>query len=144
MEPNSSVVNEKPLAGCDHEADISHRIFKAMRMAIAVNKLATVRADEHLLWHGLHGIAEGCAREVLQSLGYRLEHINIPNIHHPDYDGPYVCGGESRVFTAEVDQCGKIGIEGHHPEHGRVLMDACCNKGEWYGRKVKVTLERID
>jgi hypothetical protein len=85
---NQAKYDEKPLANCDMESHLQTRILTAMLMAIEVRKLAKVGADEHLWNYGLRGIAEGCAREIIEELGMRPEFLNIRPIFKPGYEGP--------------------------------------------------------
>lgn len=71
------VEDPRRVATADHEAWVQCRLMTAMKMALALHREQQVRADEHSKEYGLRGIAEGAAREIIETLGMRPEFINI-------------------------------------------------------------------
>jgi hypothetical protein len=91
MENTLSAINEKsqpsagnvlgrdprPVVGPDQEVWIRNQVLLAMRMAIALHIEADVRADEAALTHGLYGIAEGAAIEIIHTLNMEPGYVNL-------------------------------------------------------------------
>lgn len=73
----ASIAPAPRLATCDQEAWVHDRILAAMKMALALRKEQRVRADEPAFEYGLRGIAEGCAIEVIETLGMRPVGVNL-------------------------------------------------------------------
>lgn len=67
----------RPVANADQEAIVQARIKSAMNMAIKLHSAASVGADHPARDYGMRGIAEGAAREIIETLGLRPAFINI-------------------------------------------------------------------
>ena len=72
--------NTMPTVDCDREVWVKERIRTAMNMALAVQKCAKVRAEELTLESALEGIANGCAVEVIHTLGMRPGYKNLRKV----------------------------------------------------------------
>lgn len=72
----------RPVVGADQEAWILQTISKAIRMGIALDRLANKGSDEALLNHGLEGIVQGAANEIALTLSQYLK-LSYENIRRP-------------------------------------------------------------
>jgi hypothetical protein len=86
MEDTLSAINEKfqsqgqsprPVVGPDQEVWVRNQVLLAMRMAIALHLEADVRADEPAFQHGLYGVAEGAAIEIIHTLDLEPGYVNL-------------------------------------------------------------------
>lgn len=80
MDNTCNDLRPRRTATCDEECWVRDRILTAIKAGIALRGKMNVRADEPIERYGLMGLAEGCAVEVLHSLGMGLEHINIKKL----------------------------------------------------------------
>lgn len=83
--PEGARTTERPVANCDQEALVQHRIMDAMRMAVKMSQCIRVAASGPSYEYGLHGLAEGTAREIIETLGMEPGYVNIRRIER----GPY-------------------------------------------------------
>jgi hypothetical protein len=66
-----------PEAGPDREVWVRNQIFTAMRMALAVKFSVECGADETAFLGAIDGIANGVTVEILQTLGFSRDFINL-------------------------------------------------------------------
>jgi hypothetical protein len=67
----------RAIVGPDQEVWVRNQILLAMRMALALHSEVVVRADHVTLEHGLHGIAEGAAIEIIHTLDMEPGYVNL-------------------------------------------------------------------
>lgn len=85
--PEAQQPNPQHVATCDQEVWVKQRILTAMRMAIALDANLQVGADTDLAESGIEGVANGCAVEVIRTLGMRPEYTNLRRPHRIDDPG---------------------------------------------------------
>jgi hypothetical protein len=77
-----------PVAGADNEVWVRNQILTAMRMAVALKEEIRVTADTSSFEHGLRGIAEGAAIEILGTLGFDLHQlVNLHLVYSANLNG---------------------------------------------------------
>ena len=62
---------------CDQEVWVRDRIRKAVNMAIAIEKLHRVRAEDGMVEGAIRGIVNACSVEVISTLGLKVAYINL-------------------------------------------------------------------
>lgn len=82
-QPEGNTASPPPLVTADQECWVRDRILTAIRMALAVHEQQRVGADCGIETSALQGIADGCAAEVIHTLGLRLGFVNIRK--RPDF-----------------------------------------------------------
>ena len=67
----------RPVVGPDQEVWIRNQVLLAMRMAIALQEAVQVRADQEAFEHGMAGVAEGTAIEIIHTLDMEPSFLNL-------------------------------------------------------------------
>jgi hypothetical protein len=72
---------------CDAECWIQDRILKAIELSIALHDRKGVHANEYMVNDAISGIVNGCAVEIVRTLGLEPEFTNlkVPNHIFPEY-----------------------------------------------------------
>ncbi len=61
----------------DEESWVRSRILTAVRMSLAVQRECAVAADSESMQSGIEGIVNGCAIEVIRTLGLDAPCVNL-------------------------------------------------------------------
>jgi hypothetical protein len=62
-------------AGPDAEVWVRNQVMLAIKMALAMKAVTSVRADEDAFEAGIHGVATGASVEILRTLGFTTHNL---------------------------------------------------------------------